>query len=151
MNRQLGHNDSSLRKIVERCQRHVVIVTREEEVVSNQVISHEGMAPCNHEEADSQIFLHARHAVAKGHTSLIIKASDTDVLVIAISVFQILNDIGLEKVWVAFGRGATLRWNPIHDIRHSIGSVKSKGLPFFHAFTGCDVVSAFRGKGKRAA
>ena len=119
--------------------------------MSNQVISLEGKAPCNHEEADSRLFLHARQVVAKGHTSLIIKASDTDVLVIAISVFQILNDIGLEKLWVAFGQGVTLQWIPIHDIRHSIGSVKSKGLSFFHAFTGCDVVSAFRGKGKRAA
>ena len=70
---------------------------------------------------------------------------------IAISVFQILNDIGLEKLWVAFVQGATLRWIRIHDIRHSIGSLKSKGLPFFRALTGCDVVSAFRGKGKRAA
>ena len=75
--------------------------------MSNQVISLEGMAPCNHEEADSQLFLHARHTLTK-HTSLIIKASDTDVLVIAISVFQILNDIGLEKLWVAFSQGATL-------------------------------------------
>jgi len=38
----------------------------------------------------------------------------------------------------------------IHDISPSIGPEKSKGL-FFHAFTGCDVVSAFRGKGKRSA
>ena len=108
--------------------------------MSNQVISLKGMAPCNVEEADSRIFLHARHAVAKGPTFLIIKASDTDVLVIAISVFQILNDIGLEKLWVAFGQGATLRWILIHDIRHSIGSVKSKRLPLFYAFTGFDVV-----------
>ena len=44
---------------------------------------------------------------------------------------------------------SNLRWIPIHDIRHSIGSVKWKGIPFFHAFTGCDVVSALRRKGKR--
>ena len=38
--------------IVERCQETVVIVTREEGAVSNQLISLEGIAPCNHEEAD---------------------------------------------------------------------------------------------------
>ena len=70
---------------------------------------------------------------------------------LAISVFQILNDIGLEKLWVAFGQEANLRWIPIHDIRHSIGPVKSNGIPFLHAFTCCYVVSAFHGKGKRAA
>ena len=111
-------------KIVERCQGTVV---REEGVVSSQLISLEGMAPCNHEEADSRLFLHARHAVEQGHTSLIIKACDTDV----------------QKLWVAFGLGSNLRWIPIYDTRRSIGNVKSKGIPFFHAFTGCDVVSAF--------
>jgi hypothetical protein len=44
-----------------------------------------------------------------------------------------------------------LKWIPIHDISPSIGPEKSKGLLFVHAFTGCDVVSAFRGKGKRNA
>ena len=29
--------------------------------------------------------------------------------------------------------------------------MKPKGIPFFHVFTGCDVVSAFHGKGKRIA
>ena len=28
--------------------------------------------------------------------------------------------------------------------------MQSKGLCFFHAFTGCDVVSAFHGKGKKS-
>lgn len=28
---------------------------------------------------------------------------------------------------------------------------KSRGKLFFHAFTGCDVVSAFRGRGRRTA
>lgn len=40
---------------------------------------------------------------------------------------------------------------PVHDVNQLIGQEKSKGIPFFHAFTGCDVVSAFRGKGKKAA
>jgi len=30
----------------------------------------------------------------------------------------------------------------------SIGPEKVGGILFFHAFTGCDVVSGFRGKGK---
>ena len=77
-------------KTVERCQGTVVIVTKEEGAVSNQLISLEGMAPFNHEEADSRLFMHARHAVEQGHTSLIIKASVKDVL-------QMLNDIDLQK------------------------------------------------------
>ena len=33
----------------------------------------------------------------------------------------------------------------------SIGPEKGRGITLFHAFTGCDVVSAFRGKGKKSA
>ena len=59
------------------------------------VASLERMTTCNDEEAGSRIFVHARHAVADGltHTSLIVKASDTDFLVITISVFH-------EKSWL---------------------------------------------------
>ena len=76
--------------------------------MSYQLISLQGIAPCNHEEAYSRLFLRARHAVEQGHTSLIIKASDTDVLVIAINLYQILNNNGLEKLRVAFGQGSNL-------------------------------------------
>lgn len=31
------------------------------------------------------------------------------------------------------------------------GPERAQALPFFHAFTGCDVVSAFNGKGKKSA
>ena len=57
---------------------------------------------------------------------MIIKASDTEFLVIhvAISVFQIVNNIGLEKLWVAFSHGSNFWWIPMHNIRRSIGSVK---------------------------
>ena len=110
-------------------------------------INLEGLKHCNHEEADTRIFLHAKHAAADGNKIIMIQASGTDVLVIAVSVLPIRQVLGVEKLWVAFGQGQNVRWIPIHDISTSIGPEKSKGLLLFHAFTGCDVVSAFRGKG----
>ena len=56
-----------------------------------------------------------------------------------------------KKLWLSFGQGGYHRWIPVHDVCQKIGLEKSKGILFFHAFTGCDVVSAFRGKGKTAA
>ena len=50
-------------------------------------ISLEGLKHCNHEEANTQIFLHAKHAAADGNKNIMIKASDTDVLVIAVCQF----------------------------------------------------------------
>ena len=96
-----------------------------------------------------RIFVHMRHAIGNGSTSVMIKANDTDV-VVAISCFQSLQAIGLEKLWIAFGHGAHSRWIPIHDIVSTIWPEKSSGLPFFHAFSGRDV-SAFRGKAKKSA
>ncbi|KAJ8402462.1 hypothetical protein AAFF_G00369510 [Aldrovandia affinis] len=81
---------------------------------------------------------------------IMVKASDTDVVVIAVSVLQALQELGLQQLWVAFGQGQHLRWVPVHDLCCTLAE-KSKGMLFFHAFTGCDVISAFRGKGKKSA
>uniref|UniRef100_H3A078 Uncharacterized protein n=1 Tax=Latimeria chalumnae TaxID=7897 RepID=H3A078_LATCH len=124
-----------------------VIMTKGENIISNQMICLEDMAPCTHEEADTCIFIHARHATMEGNKVLMIDANGTGVVVIAISVLASLKELGLEKMWIAFGQGKI----PIHDIVSTIGPVKASGIPFFHAFSGCDVVSAFHGKGKKSA
>ena len=128
------------------CTANVVIATREQDVVSNRAISLKGVAPCSQEEADTRIFVHARQAEAEGSKVIMIKACDTDVLVIAVSCLPVLQALGLEKLNIAFGQGRNLRWTPVHD-----GPDKTSGILFFHSSTGCDVVSAFRGKGRKSA
>lgn len=59
--------------------------------------------------------------------------------------------LDLSELWVSFGTGKNHRLLPIHLIFNAIGAAKCKGLPFFHAFTGCDQVSFFTGKGKKSA
>ena len=49
-----------------------------------------------------------------------------------------------------FGVGINERWIPIHDLISVLG-IKSAGHLFWYALTGCDAVSAFRGKGKLSA
>ena len=44
----------------------LVTVTKEEDVCCNRVIALDDLAPCTHEEADSRIFVHARHAAMNG-------------------------------------------------------------------------------------
>ena len=105
------------------------------------------IAPCTHEEADTRMFLHAKHAAIGGSKSINIVSSDTDVVVIGVAVFD---DLNVDHLWMTFGKGKDLRWISIHDIVRSLGP-RSKALPFFHAFTGCDTVSAFVGNGKKTA
>jgi len=75
---------------------------------------------------------------------------DTDVLVLAIALARSLQEQQAE-LWVAMGTGSHLRYIAAHEISHSLGSEMSKSLPVFHAFTGCDTVSCFAGRGKKTA
>ena len=138
-------------RITEMHTANTIIVTKEEFALSNQMISLDHVAPCRHEEADMRIFVHARDAVTEGHKDLMIKANDTDILVIAISTLPSLQELGLEKLWIAFGKETHLRWIPTNDIVSTIDPEKTSGILFLHAISGCDVVSAFHGKGKRSA
>lgn len=129
-----------------------VVATRGPLAITNSTNnSLDGVSPCSQEEADTRLFIHARDAALNGSKSIIIKANDTDVLIIAVSVLSSLQDLGLQQMWIFFGQGLNSRWIPVHDIVSAIGPQKTLGMLFFHAFTGCDVVSAFRGKDKKSA
>ena len=65
---------------------------------------------------------------------------------IAIFCFNKLLQFGLEKLWIEFGVGINKGWIPIHDLT-SVLRIKSARLLFWYAFTACDAVSAFGGKG----
>ena len=73
-----------------------IVVTKEENIVSNKVI-----APCNHKEADTYMFLHSKHAALDSIKSVNIVSYDTDVL-------------------VTFGKGKDLQWMSIHSIVRSL-------------------------------
>ena len=83
---------------------NTVIVTQEDGVVCTHSISVEELIHCNHERADTHIFLHSKHTAADGNNYITNKASDTDVLVILVSALLILQDLGVEKLWVSFGQ-----------------------------------------------
>ena len=97
------------------------------------------------------MFLHIADAVNSGFTTAMVKAKDIDILVIGVAMFSRLQDAGLQELWIAYGQGCHLKWILIHELTTALSPEKIHGLLFFHAFTGCDTVSAFRGKGKKSA
>jgi len=107
------------------------------------------LAPCNHEEADTHIMLHAAHAAHSGHKKILICTVDTDVVVLAVTLARTLNEE--TQVWVSFGMGNNFRFLATHEIARALGPEKAQALPMFHAWTGCDTVSCFAGHGKRTA
>ena len=61
------------------------------------------ITPCNHEEADSRLLLHAAHCLATGHERIMVTTVDSDVVVLAIFSAAALNPLyKLEKLWVEY-------------------------------------------------
>ena len=112
-----------------------IIVTIGKDVYITPVREPLGLAPCNHEEADLRVLLHAADCARQGHLNVMIRVNDTDVFMIAIAKFQ---HLGLNELWLAYGTGKHYRRTAIHSIATQIGDTKASALPFFHSVTGCD-------------
>lgn len=54
-----------------------------------------------------------------------------------------------EEQWIAFETGQHLRYIPAHEMAKALRPDNARALPMFHALTGCDMVSAFVGIGKK--
>lgn len=108
------------------------------------------MPNCDYVEADPRIAVHVAHALKHGAKLIKVRANDTDVVVILVGNYHKLKSIQPEAViFVTFGTGASMKTFNIGDISDSLGTEIAKALPVFHAQTGSDVTSFFRGKGKK--
>lgn len=105
------------------------------------------LAPCNHEEADTLIMLHAART-AHNDLKILICIVDTDV-VLAVALARTLNED--TEVCVSLGTGKTFRFLAAHEIARALGPEKAQALLIVHALTGCDTISCFAGHGKRTA
>ena len=148
-----GNIDELVQLIAEGIQKHneqdkLMVSTVGEGVASNSAeMEYHHLAPCTQEEADSRILLHVADMARTGKKKVRVRTVDSDVVVICIAWFHKIP--GLEELWVEFGRGKQYRYIPVHQIAKSLGADKSKALLGFHAFTGCDSVSAFYDIGKK--
>lgn len=99
------------------------------------------------EEADTRLIFHAKHAAKAGYQCLTIVADDTDVLVLATAF---ASDIQCQ-MYQKRGTRARTKYTDITKLAHVLGENNCRALIGLHAFTGCDSVSAFAGRGKVAA
>jgi len=104
------------------------------------------LMPCSQEKADTRILLHVADAVQKGCKKVTIRTVDTDVVILAVALFS---KIAPDELWIAFGVGSSFRYIAVHEMVASMKKTQCQTLPVFHAFTGCDTVSAFAGRGKK--
>ena len=77
------------------------------------------------EEADVRMIPHAVNATAEGSRRCVIISGDTDVVVLALHFFSILQLRGLQELWIRAGIGNSTRYIPLHKIGNKIVSVES--------------------------
>ena len=123
-----------------------MVFTTGERVLSVPDRDSSTLHPCNQEEADSRIFLHADDAVEAGSSSIIIRTNDTDVVVLAV-VYAAKTKV---QVYVSMGTSENnRRYIDASEIAEKLGSEKCRALLLFHSYTGCDTTSFFRNFGKK--
>ena len=120
-------------------------------MLSTQELDIDFLQPCDHEEADTRVFLHLKHAVLQGHKVVFIRTVDTDLVVLAISVFDSLKELGLPELYIRYGVGKQRRDIPIQDVCYQLGPRECQALGMFHANSGSDFSSFKRGIGKKTA
>lgn len=98
----------------------------------------------NHEEADTLIAIHANKVTAR---HVVVRASDTDVLVILVgSIGQRPEVRSMTTLIMYCGMGNTRRFINVSNIAEVLEETSPgipQALPGFHAFTGSDYTSAF--------
>ena len=126
------------------------MITNGESIMSKPLLHDpDSLSPCNHEEADSCMIVHANHAALQGHLKILTRRVDTDVVVLAVSVVETL---GPEyELWLIFATDKHFRHLAAHKIVIGLRPKKAQALPMFHALTNCDTVSSFVGHGEKIA
>ena len=57
-------------------------------VVPENFISIDPLQPCNHEEADTRMFLHTFHTSSNGSVKVTIRSNDSDVVILGTALFD---------------------------------------------------------------
>ena len=105
-----------------------VYVTNGEQVLSNPRKEYNAaLNPFQHEEADTRMLWHVAHAARHGHSKILIRTVDIDVVAIVVRIFQLLE--ALQQLWITFGTGKSFRYLAIHEIAAAMGPQKALHFP----------------------
>ena len=78
------------------------------------------ISPCTQEEADTRILLHVEDCAKEGHKKILIRTTDTDVLILAILCYQMAD---VKELWVGFGVGKHFKYIAAHEIATKLGTI----------------------------
>ena len=108
-------------------------------IITSEVVFLETEAhQCNSEEADPRIVCHVIKVGKKGYSDVRVKAVDSDVVILCLTYADVAMSTGIETFFVVYGSKNKKVY--IIDYFNTFAVSMCKGLAFFHAFTGCDIV-----------
>ena len=99
------------------------------------------------EEANTRLILHAAHAARSGYKAVVVASEDTDVFLLCLA-FKCFIPASMHA---KCGTQTRTRYVSISSVVGAVGGELCKCLIGMHAFTGCNTVSAFAGRGKITA
>ncbi|KAJ8367500.1 hypothetical protein AAFF_G00317230 [Aldrovandia affinis] len=101
----------------------------------------------NQEEADTRMILNAAHATEEGYSAVVVTADDTDVLLLCLAFSADISCPLLQNC----GTKNRVRYLDITKLRQALGDCVCNAVIGMYAYTGCDTLSAFAGRGKLRA
>ena len=108
------------------------------------LMKEESKAVFDLESTDTCMILHAAHASRTGSTVVVIVSEDTDVLLLSFALNMDISAAIYQKCCTS----THTRYVDVSKVATTWSPDVCKGLLVMHAFTGCDTISAFAGKGK---
>lgn len=111
----------------EKCHRLTSGVSHSDPILRQEVAE----LDCDHEEADTRLLLHSKHA-ASNHDHVIIKTPDTDVFILCIAMQKTIG----KDLFVMTGTGNKFRLINTSAVSDALGEELCTCLPGFHAFSG---------------
>lgn len=85
--------------------------------------------------------------MSSGISNIVVCADDTDVLVLLVAQISTFN----ADIYMKSGTSSKVKITHVNKVASRLGLSVCEALSGLHAFTGCDSVSAFSGKGKIGA
>ena len=96
---------------------------------------------CDHEEADTRMILHCRHALLSSDIENVVVWSPG--MIVTILLAHHFEDLRCTQLWFRTGAADKAKFIPIHQICSNLGKEICRSLFGFHALTGCDSTSGF--------
>ena len=133
-----------------------LVVTYKDSILSlptsqSASLSSSSIGQCQSEEADQRVVRHAMQCFndSSDYEEFLIRSGDTDVIILlAANLAPLIHNDTKKKVFFQMVSTSSQKIFDVVAMIRGLGVDVSRGLPWFHAFTGCDIVSSFIGKGK---